>query len=747
MYMADTIYDTIVIRTRFETFMRTLITPDISRLIDDFIMTKNAEGHAMFKYGGRAWKNVLGKLVDIGTLAPFEQACFLEGNYDIMLFPNTDISFANVLTYIQTMIEAAILKQFQTMEHLHSIYKLSSHVSVSEKQTISNGYSYHLMLEVIRPENELGYKLTVGDSPYRSVFYFEMSEYPLNDIGLFKDLAISKTDPTFVSEIGLLLVSSLLLVDRETEKGMSVDTVRNEYMQHHIIPSIMSMALVIFHHTFTTIEDFYNFMFVILFDRIFGEVDLYKNAQSEIMQTAFKTHTTVVTVGDQAETITYNSFMEQFNNRLLDAPCGGNPRGSDMPSFRVLINWMLIMFRLSGNESYQFEKSGGDAIRFYLPDIIKSTTDIDTKLFYSGIEKRSIQDKIILVVMVLLIFMEKCGYFRIRKETIHVQFGTAHYEITFDTDHQPHLLSCRFLPFFMVPLVSIDLRIKCYVTCIIPKMGGYISGDEARHDFGWAYNNAILDVAFNRTTRETIRQKQSIVRHLSFDQLPKNASASAVQVDDGWILTPLPTKDYLIADIEKMHSVPILLEARKRAGKYEKDLRRIALLRQATDGIQDSQEVLTTLEQVIPVSPAYNKVKNNLLWMMKVLFSHSVDLHDSLILDEVIHIITHFFVNLQLAEKGIGEEIILFAMYLAEGKEEKRKLTFSDEVRTGILDQMRDTIGKMRVLKQKETDDALARKMSTRSKRTKTGGKKLRTKRYKKNKRKSKRKHQRDKLK
>lgn len=719
------VVQTMAVRTRFEAFMRALITPEISAMIDGYITTRNAEGHAMFKYGGRAWRDVVGKLDDIGTMPPFEQACFLEGNYDIMLFPNTAIPFVGELTLIQTHIEKAIIEQFERMKHGPGlmngapIYRLRSYIGDKPRQhTISNGFSYHLVLEVIRPEL-VGYELTIGDSPDRSILYFEMSNHPLKDIGLFKDLAISKTDPTFLSPIGLLLVSSLLLVDRETEKGMSVDSVRNEYMQRYIIPSIMSNTHVTFHRTITSIEDLYNLMFVVLFDQIFdlsGDVTLYKTAQSTIMQRAFKTYKTIVTSG----AVPYNTFMENFNTRILDSPCGGNPDNLDMPSFRVLIIWMLNIFGLSGNDQYRFEKSGGDAIRFYLPETITTTSDIDTKLFYSGIEKRSIQDKIILVVMVLVIFMEKFGYFRIKPEIINVQFGTANYSIAFDTSSQTHLLSCRFLPYFMVPLISVDVRTKCNVRCVIMKTAGYVSKD-TEHLLGWHYNNAILDVAFNRTTREDIEHKRLNNRYLSFVQIPSAALTSAVATDRWW-LSPIPTKEYLIADIEKMHSEPLLLEARARAGKIEKDRRRIALLRAAPEGIENSEFVVTTLDQFIPVSERYRGVKERLLLIMRLLFSRPVDLHNPANVEELSLVITQFFDSFDEFEKDdrIGLNVTLFAMYLAVGREAKRKISFSDRVRANILSEMTHHIQELIASERKQAQEATERRASTRS--NKKGG-------------------------
>ncbi len=719
---------TIAIRTRFEAFMRSLITPEISYMIDHYINTKNTEGHVMFKYGGRAWRNVVSPLVPIATMSPFEHACFLEGNYDLMLFPNSKISLTSVIDFFQTVIQQAIVIRFEAMHTEgypglinHSkkrIYKLRTYIESEDKQrTISNGFAYHLVLEVINPEIK-GHELTVGDNPDRSILYFEISNNLLKDIELFRHIAISRRERTFLSPIGLLLVSSLLLVDREVEKGMSVDSVRNDYMERVIIPSIMANDTgPAFGREIASIENLYNILFIRSFNIIFnldGPVTLYKNAQSVIMQKAFKTYRTTVTMPDHTQ-LAYNTFMEQYNTRLLDSPCGGNTHMPDMPSFRILINWMLIMFGVSGNDTYRFEKSGGDAIRFYLPTEITSTTDIDTKLFYSGTEKKTIQNKILLVVMVLLIFMEKSGYFRIDPFIIIVTFGNSQYKITFDTTSQLHLLSCRFLPYFMVPLISIDVRIKCNVEYELA-LPGFIT-DEPPIVLGWHYTNPILDVAFNHATQEDIRSKK-LIRRVTFDQLPKENLTSLPMDDTGWLLTPIPTIEYLIADIEKIHADQHLLAARTKAGKVEKDKRRIRLLRAAEPNVENSMEVMSTLDQLIPVNEHYNSIKTRLLTIMYKLFNLSGGLLNVAIFKKKMDLIQAFFDSFKFDQDDkVGSNVMLYTVFLSEDKEIKRKLTFSVEKRAAIIDKIIAKLHDLQAAQERQETEAEDRLSSLRKRR------------------------------
>jgi hypothetical protein len=760
------------LRNRFAYFIQHLVEGDVEIAIDSFInhMNNNPnQNSVVLKYGGRSWNNIVYNEFGEQT-AEFndvQKISFLKGNYDIFMFANSHVefkSFNGIITHFISKIEELFKRQFEIMcnsgnesgDELKK-YEIVSHRSSDEKpecHTISCGYYYHIMLKQKNSEVSEHYEIMVPGQEYKSLFYFECSAFPVKNLDLFRQTMVFAQNPTFVSKFGLFFFSSLLLTDRNKEKGISIDEIRKQFMDNIILPAI----LVEFR-----MNDIVNFMkhiFLDFYDEIFflnpsHEFDLsksitfYKNYQSKIILAAFEKYDAQVIFSGKR--IHYVEFIKQFNDALLDSRCGGRTKMEDSskspdfqnyPSFRQIINWILICVNVylqeEKNGIMRFEKSGGDAMRYYLPDELQHTVDIDTKLFYTSSKKITpVQNKIILIVIFLIIYMEKNRYFRF-DETVGVQFGDEEFTLVFDTWRQDNVLSCRFLRDFFVPLLSMDLRLNFSIRRI--RTGGWFSSK---------YTNAILDIGFNMSDKKTIQEKHDFFRHIPIPpDFPHDIISGIIKTiyvsknqQQVILLTPLPTVSYLIEDIEKMYKDETSRQARITAGKYTKDVDRHEKLTRlhASGQRRDlAHDVIDKLEQIEQMNNAkFIEQKNKLYMFCEDLLSipddnfkfdtNTVDLTIMKLLPPLTRNIVHYFENEYTIqpETYTGqsvEDILLFSLFLISKTVLNKKLPFSNFKRKEIVENTLNEIGQINDARNSRKESL---RRSTRS--TKRGG----TKKYK----------------
>ena len=297
-------------------------------------------------------------------------------------------------------------------------------------------------------------------------------------------------------------------------------------------------------------------------------------------------------------------------------------------------------------------------MRYYLPDLMQHTADIDTKLFYDSSRRLPpVQDKIIVLIVFLMVYMEHHAYFRF-EETRNIRFGSHTFRLTFNTLNQENVLSCRFLRDFFVPLLSMDLKLNFY----IQRDDGYI--------FVSQYTNAILDVGFNQTTKEAIMLKKDYNRYISIPpgQIdPTTYSGISYKMIDNsftlW-LTPLPSIEYLIEDLNKMYSNPENAQARRAAGKEEKDNRRKELLFSLHESKMRpdlTPAVMQQLDQNVEITPTFEAQKQAFKRIVEILLHTVFDLQhkpQQAIYENIQQI------NLFFDDKESGAFIINLATYL-----------------------------------------------------------------------------------
>ena len=699
--------DILIINTRnnFSKFMADLITPEIEAAINHLMYKYTTANMVMLKYGGRAWNNIVYTEFSrqAETFSGLENVCFLKGNYDLVLFANTKIDlkwFSENLVVDLGQIEQLMLKRFRAMADMdinhtynYNNYGLTGYFSLKSGtgfpaaptdmptcNTVSCGYRWHLELKRIE-NKDTTFPLIIPGEVSRSLLYFECSAFPVLLFNDFKHIMVNKTDPYFLSSFGLFFITSLLLTDRKDEKGVSIDTIRKKFMENHILPKIMtteslSALFPYFSGSFnilTNKPDFINYVFIIIFSKLFihDRINIsntfYKNIQSQIMLAAFNNYNAIV----KDSVTNYSEWLKEFNDNILDV----SNAPTDFPSFRLIINWILVLIEKNFDKKTRIEKSGGDALRYYLPEILKHTSDIDSKIFYTNKKDlTSLQDKIIVVLVCLIKYMEQNRYFRYNNYVI-ITFGQFEYTVTFNSTGQENVLSCRFLREFVIPLMSIDLKINYSISTAV---------DGVEYKFSSSYRNPILDIGFNITTIETITEKK----------LPENANTVTtgenrdtltgvyVSESDLYVTSPLPTVAYLKKDIESMLTPGINATLRKEAGKTDKDSQRLSALNSLTEETikTNINAGLDNLEQLKQATPASIAEKNRVLIFFDTILKYSFDLQNLLHPEEnpLYLAIKGFFNN----EDSIAVDILYISYYLGFNEKINKHLYFSQYKRT-----------------------------------------------------------------
>lgn len=413
----------------------------------------------------------------------------------------------------------------------------------------------------------------------------------------------TKTNNTMISLIGLFYFS-MFLDSAKREKGLSVDEIRNylfkKYKQNDLIDYLRQQTLeaTIVQLTF------------VLMPNIFGNNGFYRDKQTAIMNRCFELYGATIET-DNNDTISYTKWFDKFNSDVfLDSAGGGN--GIDfLPSLRQLIEWFAICIQ-QNEPTVHIEGSGGDAIRHYLPETITMTADIDTKLFFVSKDKivmPNCKNRMIRVLFILLEFLYEYNYFRFKK-TATVRFGDNRFILTMTSMKQEIISRLRVMPYYSVPLISIDARCKMQISPITNKENSVLTS--------WYYNFAPLDIAFISSKATFVKNKRELATKqniVSFSELNNDETIMAYPVTtisnkkrkntiqpitkNLFYSMPEPTLDFIIADVEKLLTPPYS-EQRKIAGKHEKDKLRMKLLMELKENNKEliSESVSIQLDQM-----------------------------------------------------------------------------------------------------------------------------------------------------
>jgi len=515
-------------------------------------------------------------------------------------------------------------KYYETENEFLDNYIFSSSLG-KDCHTISCGRNFHFMIDKSDNyiKNSPTKKIMLDDDERKSILYIEFSFTPLGNSERFKNLMIEDPEEKnhrLLSPVGLFFISSFLTTNRDKEKGVSIDSIRkivmdkyinNGYIINYYDPTYPKGQTV----TLEIIQQFIIDLFITDFGYFFkppttdtDAVTFYQTKQSDILLYFFEKYEAKIEYPGY-DNQSYSEWFKLFNDALLNFrgggnmirnPESGNIQPPELPSLRHLINWMLI-----STEQYcggiRMEKSGGDALRYYLYDSMKHTSDIDSKLFYTNPRIYvSVKKKLISVLIFLRNYLHKNNYFRFIEQR-NIIFGNEKFILTFNTTNQDYVSSVRFLPRFFVPLLSLDVRLKFSIK---NKNDIIISG---------YYNIAPLDIGFNKIDSEKLdEKKRQPLQTITLGEPPKIYTGIAM-LQNFYYMTPIPSIYYLNEDIKNMYKDATNAAARRMAGKEESDNKRLNLLKGLIESGQTNPSVdaiifLEEYEEIFPASKLSKEV-------------------------------------------------------------------------------------------------------------------------------------------
>jgi hypothetical protein len=602
------------------------VKTSINTFIDRFITTHNTETMVCAKYGGRSWAY---HMADIEDLTPIQRSSVLNGNFDIFILTEQELTEAKIddiyakIDVISKLIEISI-ERIKRDPELNKLYNLEdydiihSHYKTYDCRTISCGYGFMTSLYKKKGTNPSTF---MGPSDNNKLlFYVEIGLLPIKSIPGFKEYFIDTVNPTFISLLGLFTIYNFMEKPR-TDKNILLDQTRHQLFIKEKLASLITAQ------TQANIFGLIIKIFIVIFPEIFikdGFIKdgipstFYKTKQSKIIFLLFeKFNVQVAHLTEPGTPIIYSEWLKQFNNQLLDSP-GGGSGNLKLPSLRQIINWLFIYLDHYFGDC-RIEESGGDAIRHYLYDSIQYTSDIDAKFFYTGNFPEDKQNKIILILTFINKFLKDNNYFKFKLENTILVPGFGNWLLTIDSTKQEYCTSIRLLRNFIVPLISLDIRLNVYL-----KFNEYI--------YKSIYYFSPLDIAFKKSKNDIIRDKKrnnKVIQQLHAN--PETTFSGVVkEMSDGYeiYLTPLPTLEYLRDDIKELIENPVKRAQRVSVGKDTKDLERFTLFQQMiTDGNTDLPASSYKLEQIheIPKKSHLNIVKNQLFSIIKKILDNKTD--------------------------------------------------------------------------------------------------------------------------
>ena len=464
--------------------------------------------------------------------------------------------------------------------------------------------------------------------------------------------------------------------------------------------------------------------------------------------------------------ILYKDWWVEFNDLILDTSRGLNNNNEDIgglqcPSCRQLINWMLASIDeyITSNESlgtkFRIEKSGGDAFRYYLPDIITHTADIDAKLFCTSYQEcyKEILDKVVILAMFIEKIMELLNYFRVTITKV-ISFGDFSYVLEIDSTNQPNILRGRLLRDFTIDLLSIDLRMNYKI--IYKPTGDFTTDVSIKTNF----NNALLDVGLNVMDKKKITKKNVDSRnYVPYEDrhraLTRDGHLTAcINVEGNKVIfTPIPSIDYLLEDLEKLRTNKTNFKQRLLSGKAQKDEQRYTALIKLKEERLDpshSTQVLETIEQIFSTISPITKQKivlneNSIDFMlsiqrtMKRILNSDISFHKTLSVPEIqthrcIGILEDFFQEHQFSNaRYISKSIIDESLFLALPSTSSRanqKFKFDSELRNAEIGKFLTDFVEEKIKKEAEKEEKKQRErapltISTRRARKPSGGKRM----------------------
>jgi hypothetical protein len=494
-----------------------------------------------------------------------QQISTIKGNYDILCFTNNPITNGSINSTIKNEINEIhelIIKQFTVMtvnqrtktgpqlpfsilDYFIGPMEFNDNIHFG---TLSLCNSIHFDLYFRDPNtinDPLGIRLlgntyeydndnnnTDNDNIYHKlIFYFEYGN-PNGNIHFFKKHCIMNINDDdneddgdgagdsdgagdgddnkkiyTLSQLGLYLISNMLIKDRIDEKGIDIDKIREglffynkrggksmfDYISEQITYMIQMMPTSV--ASPKTIEDTLMFLFTEVFDEIFINdskmVNNYQLTQYKIFIRKFNDHKSQVYGSDGKIYNSYNDFFTEFQSKCLDI------NSSEYPSLRQLIQTLLTSFNISLNNRGIIQISGGDTYRRIDPNLL-ITADIDCKVYIPN--KKDNESFMNHVKIILLSLLPLLNQFYLRLKTqIQIHFGQTIFTLYINSNHQQKIFKLRQILDFIVPLISLDCKLNTSLSTDrwSKKVSGGIQSNILMTPLDIAINTPLTDSNYN----------------------------------------------------------------------------------------------------------------------------------------------------------------------------------------------------------------------------------------------------------
>ena len=672
-------------RKQFSEFCQKLFNTDIEQYIANFTRELNNEEKIVScVYGGRSWNHCFEGIIDKSNR--MKETCVLAGNYDILCLTNDpkrmDTMFKECYDHAYK-IHIEVIKFFQFLnESNRNRYKYGK-CWIGEleydkdegkergfmNKTISYGkrISFDIYFNHEHQEDEDPYGIKEHGEQYDDTTYHKLIFYlECGYIGnaeyfkqLFIDNNVPDTKPLHLNPLGLYFISNLVIKERK-DKPVPLDYLREqlytdkqkgisdskgtligyentllEYICSEMFPLLDTNSNL--YKTITESKDgdivvqcFMYFLFENIYCNIYQcgnnlfQNDWVNKRQHELFLKLFERHKCKLTENESKRLYdSYSSFIKSFQSDCLDVfPY------QDLPSIRQIVQTIITGFNIELGDTGLIQISGGDAYRRIDPTLTESA-DIDCKVF---IQKKNLQTSFIhkskLLLIALLPLLNKY-YLRMQLDCT-ILFAGLEFKMNINSSRQPKLFSLRQINDFVVPLLSLDCRLKTRL--IFPYDAKHISDyvkmtplDIAINKIPENYEEMMEDKEIRTTIQEGFKAGSDMQLAILSDNIDMNiqeqyresnylfvnsserSNIGCIQNDSNLsndsklsmslhyktvedttehidvkyvelYLTPCPSNYELKMELEKLLTDTEIVEQRKAVGKHDKDRNRLAII-------------------------------------------------------------------------------------------------------------------------------------------------------------------------
>lgn len=535
-------------------------------------------------YGGRAWAHCLGPYM--GDISSAQKAAVQKGNIDLLILSNNPDFFSLLESGVYiTQVTQWLLR---IKNRIGGKYRVEVSSARPSGTLTASPLAFYCAITSNKnsPLQKLNRKL---------LFYVEINTKPVNIQEIKRNFVTTDQNKlfpfTYLNPLGLFLFSYFMTSgvrkERGSEKALPVDAIRTKLFETHLLDNVLTFTQKpdISHLIEYLVFNLYPSVFNIYVDKC----SYYRAKQGHILNELLTHYDGLVTVMrgpgiTETNEMSYSFFKKWIGSHIvLDAPKGQITGNGNLnhPSARQLFQHAFAILNaasIAGTGSCA--KVGGDAIRHYDEDTPLSM-DIDAKYFmYKHNALRIYKYAIVLIVVITQLYLEHARYFRVYVEYL-MQIGDIPFVYKIDANAQPKCSKVRFLPKFVVPLVSIDVRLNASVEPL--------STTSLEQPVKMRVQYTPLDISL---IRKTEREVEGFVANK--EPFATTGSTSAPTLDGvNFYLPPVASFKALHEDLKFITTDRVSVEAREAQGKKEKDLERLRTFAQL-----EGKAISPNLEQI-----------------------------------------------------------------------------------------------------------------------------------------------------